>query len=96
MRYIAPLRHQAQALARTLAGEPTALVYPMMPIMVKTPVMPIMACLPKLGIQADWCVEGRGLNWTALAYDQHNQLQGFILTGDARQEKLTYLKALQD
>ncbi len=43
--YVAPLMAAARAIARTLAGQPTAIDLPPMPVMVKTPSYP-MALLP--------------------------------------------------
>ena len=44
--YVMPIMQQARALAATLAGTPTAVIYPAMPVIVKTPACPTVVCPP--------------------------------------------------
>ena len=44
--YVLPLMNCARALAKTLAGQPTEVKYPVMPVMVKTPSLPVVTCPP--------------------------------------------------
>ena len=39
--YVMPIMNAAKALAATLAGTPTPVVFPLMPVSVKTPALPI-------------------------------------------------------
>jgi len=52
--YVMPLMRCARALARTLAGTPTAVDYPAMPVVVKTPAMPVVVAPPPPGAVGDW------------------------------------------
>jgi rubredoxin-NAD+ reductase len=52
--YVMPLMRCARALARTLAGTPTAVDYPAMPVVVKTPAMPVVVAPPPSGAAGDW------------------------------------------
>ncbi|MHB1060873.1 MAG: FAD-dependent oxidoreductase, partial [Thiobacillus sp.] len=55
--YVQPLMVQARALAATLTGTPTPVVYPAMPVMVKTPAHPVAVLPPKIGAVGGWKVE---------------------------------------
>ncbi|MBT9590351.1 MAG: FAD-dependent oxidoreductase, partial [Thiobacillus sp.] len=55
--YVMPLMVQARALAATLAGTPTPVVYPPMPVIIKTPAHPVAVLPPKTGATGGWEVE---------------------------------------
>ena len=46
--YVLPLMQQGRALAATLAGTPTPVIYPAMPVTVKTPACPTVVCPPPI------------------------------------------------
>lgn len=79
--YVQPLMVQARALAATLAGTPTAVVYPAMPVMVKTPAHPVAVLPPRIGAAGSWKVECGDSGICALHLDDNGRLQGFALTG---------------
>ncbi|MBW8458091.1 MAG: FAD-dependent oxidoreductase [Thiobacillus sp.] len=79
--YVQPLMVQARALAATLAGTPTPVVYPAMPVMVKTPAHPVAALPPRIGAAGSWKVECGETGICALHLDDNGRLQGFALTG---------------
>lgn len=79
--YVQPLMVQAHALAATLAGTPTAVVYPAMPVMVKTPAHPVAALPPRIGAAGSWKIECGEAGICALHLDDNGRLQGFALTG---------------
>ena len=78
--YVMPLMQAARALAKTLAGEHTALSYPVMPVVVKTPAYPVVVASPPAGAAGEWQVETAEDGLCALFYDAQQQLQGFALT----------------
>lgn len=92
--FIAPLLHCARALAKTLAGEITPVVYPAMPISIKTPSCPIVVSPPPCNIEGEWEIIGADKNLRALFYDKQHNLLGFALTGTAVSEKLVLTKQL--
>lgn len=92
--YVAPLIVSARALAQNLAGNPTAVSYSPMPVILKTPACPIVVNPPPRGIMGQWHITGEDPDKKALFYDQANQLQGFALTGKAVIEKLSLVKEL--
>lgn len=79
--YVQPLMVQARALAATLTGTPTPVLYPAMPVMVKTPAHPVAVLPPKVGAVGGWKVECSDTGVCALHTDAAGRLQGFALTG---------------
>lgn len=79
--YVQPLMVQARALAATLTGTPTPVVYPAMPVMVKTPAHPVAVLPPKIGAAGGWKVDCGDSGICALHVDADGRLQGFALTG---------------
>ncbi|HCA26890.1 MAG TPA: FAD-dependent oxidoreductase, partial [Betaproteobacteria bacterium] len=92
--FVLPLMHGARALARTLAGEATAVSYPAMPVVVKTPACPAVVAPPETGIAGEWQVNGEADGVRALFYDSARQLRGFALTGAAAAQKQALARQL--
>ena len=87
--YVLPITHGAKALARTLAGEPTPVQYPAMPVVVKTPACPAVICLPsRAGGAWSVAVEGDGLRGIHRGPDGETT-DGFILLGTAVKERMS-------
>ncbi len=85
--FVLPLMAQARALAATLAGHPTPVAYPAMPVVVKTPAWPTVVCPPPAQAPGQWqvtetddAVEARFVGTGA---DGQAQLLGFALQGKA-------------
>ncbi|NMG75037.1 NAD(P)/FAD-dependent oxidoreductase [Aromatoleum diolicum] len=88
--FVMPIMQQARALAATLAGTPTRLNYPAMPVVVKTPACPTVVCPPAPDAQGSWQILGgqdaaAGLEVQFLAPDE--KLLGFALLGAATARK---------
>lgn len=79
--FVMPIMHQAKALAATLTGTPTAVVYPIMPVVVKTPACPAVVCPPAPGVTGQWQVVITPGNAEALYLTDAGQLAGFALVG---------------
>ncbi len=92
--YVAPLMAAARALGRTLAGEPTEVGYPAMPVTIKTPACPVVVSPPAPGAAGRWLVEAQGSSVKAEFRDEAGNLLGFALTGDATRHKLALQKEL--
>lgn len=95
--FVLPLMAQARALAKTLAGQPTPLVLPAMPVVVKTPCLPIVVCPPKPGQDGQWHITGEGRDREAVFTGTDGASHGFALTGTAcsrRQELAKTMPAL--
>jgi rubredoxin-NAD+ reductase len=92
--YVMPIMHAARALAKTLAGEPTAVRYPAMPVVVKIPACPTVVSPPSPGMQGNWEIGGEGADLICRFVGTEDQLLGFALTGNAVSQKNTLLGAL--
>lgn len=87
--FILPIMNAARALGKTLAGTPTALSYPAMPVVVKTPACPTVVSPPAMGAAGAWVEEevegGEGIR--ALFKAPDGTLLGCALLGDASKER---------
>ena len=92
--YVAPLMAAAKALGKTLAGEPTEVVYPAMPVTIKTPACPVCVAPPAPDAQGQWQIEADGNNVKGEFRDASGALLGFALTGDATKAKMALQKQL--
>ncbi|MGM0675971.1 MAG: FAD-dependent oxidoreductase [Pseudomonadota bacterium] len=79
--YVMPILRAAPALGRTLAGEPTAVSYPAMPVRVKTPSHPVMVSPVSPNARGQWSVDEVGEGVKALFHGDQGRLLGFALTG---------------
>ncbi len=80
--YVMPIMQQARALAATLAGNPTPVAYPAMPVVVKTPAWPTVVCPPAANAQGEWQVTADDEQIVA-RFVAGEQLLGFALQGKA-------------
>lgn len=88
--YVMPLMQQGRALAATLAGTPTPVSYPAMPVVVKTPACPTVVCPPPPGAVGQWQVtasEEGSDGCEARFMDDTGRLLGFALLGSATAQK---------
>ncbi|MBK5529711.1 FAD-dependent oxidoreductase [Pseudomonas sp. TH06] len=99
--YVMPIMLQARALAQTLAGRPTPVAYPAMPVTIKTSVLPTVVASP-MDSDGLWSTEWADrcdksiVNVKSLYHDQHRRMRGFVLMGAATQHKAELLKSLPD
>ena len=85
--YVMPLMQQARALAATLAGSPTPVVYPAMPVVVKTPACPTVVCPPPVNAAGEWQVITTDEGCDARFIGVDGQVLGFALLGTATAQK---------
>ena len=81
--YVMPIMQQARALAATLAGTPTAVLYPAMPVIVKTPACPTVVCPPPMAAVGEWSVDATADALEARFHAVDGTLLGFALMGSA-------------
>ena len=93
MPYVMPIMLGARALANTLTGCKSEVIYPAMPVAVKTPAQPVVVCPPPMNHQGQWQEEVIGSGIKACCYE-NNRLIGFALTGDAVSEKQQLAKQI--
>ena len=94
--YVMPIMNAAKALAATLAGQPTALVFPLMPVAVKTPALPIVVAAPHPNLNGQWTQDAgvepeAGGAWRFV--DDAGQQRGFVLTGKQSSRRMELAKA---
>lgn len=81
--FIMPIMHAARSLARTLAGTPTRVSYPAMPVAVKTPAYPIVVSPPPRGVWGEWHMTENEQGQDARFVGAAGELLGFVLGGKA-------------
>ncbi len=87
--YVMPLMQQARALAATLTGTRTQVVYPCMPVMVKTPACPTVVCPPAPHAVGTWQVSTDADGCDARFIGADGSTLGFALLGAATSQKQT-------
>jgi rubredoxin-NAD+ reductase len=92
--YVLPLMAAARALAQTLNNKPTPVAYPAMPVGVKTPITPLTFHPPIGGNEGQWEYEEEGNNVRAYFKNANGELRGFVLTGEATNDKAKLTKEL--
>lgn len=91
--FVLPIMHAARALAKTLAGTPTAVDYPPMPVVVKTPALPAVVAPPPATPGA-WSLRRVEQGLEARFEDEAGVLRGFALLGAATARKSALAKLL--
>ena len=94
--FVLPLMAQARALANTLAGMPTPLVLPALPVVVKTPCLPMAISPPAMGAAGEWNIEGEGPDLKALFVTPDGKKLGFALSGSFAAQRQTLAKEMPD
>jgi rubredoxin-NAD+ reductase len=89
--YVMPIMSAARALAATLAGSPTTLVFSLMPVSVKTPALPLVVAAAQAGLAGSWAGAGEGI-WHWL--DDAGLPRGFVLAGAQTSQRMAQAKLL--
>ncbi|BBU31795.1 pyridine nucleotide-disulfide oxidoreductase [Burkholderia sp. THE68] len=95
--YVLPIMHAARALARTLAGEPTRVDFPVMPVTVKSPAAPTVVVPPnetgtwRFAPASDDPLDGLA---ALCEHADDKRALGFALLGAATQGKAALIKAM--
>jgi rubredoxin---NAD+ reductase len=90
--YVMPIMNAAKALAATLSGTPTPVVFPLMPVSVKTPALPIVVAAPHPALAGQWVSEAQEEGvWRFL--DSSHAQRGFVLTGKQTARRMELAKA---
>ncbi len=95
--YVMPIMSAARALAATLAGTPTALVFPLMPVSIKTPAWPVVVATAHPGQPGEWVADpapGNGEPGGAWRFvDPEGAQRGFVLTAKQTARRMEFAKA---
>jgi rubredoxin-NAD+ reductase len=92
--YVMPIMHAARALAQTLAGTNTAIVFPAMPVIIKTPAHPVVVQPAPKNITGTWQMLDNSGGVKMTFNDEQNKVHGFVLTGAKTAERQAMLKLL--
>jgi len=92
--YVMPIMQAARILAMVLAGQDASLVYPAMPVMIKTPALPLIVSPPPLGVSGSWSIKQVDGGIEALFQNDQSELVGFALAGSATSQRATLTKLL--
>ena len=87
--YVMPIMQAAKALAATLAGTPTEVLFGLMPVAIKTPALPIVVAPPAPGSAGNWHSAEPGI-WQFI--DPQAQVRGFALTGTQTSQRAAQAK----
>ena len=94
--YVMPIMHAAKTLAAVLAGQAVELVYPAMPVVVKTPALPLVVSPPAINSQGIWNVTHIEGGILARFENDTAELLGFVLAGQATNQRSALTKLLPD
>lgn len=87
--YVMPIMAAAKALAANLAGTPAEVVFPLMPVSVKTPALPLVVAPPQPGTDGQWHMPEAGLwQWV----DEAGLQRGFVLAGTQTAQRMVQSK----
>lgn len=85
--YIMPVMQAARAMAQTLAGAPTEIKFPAMPVMIKTPDCPAVVSPPLPEQKGGWETVADELGVKALFKGEDGAVLGMALLGEASKER---------
>jgi rubredoxin-NAD+ reductase len=91
--YVMPIMNAARALAATLAGKPTEVVFPLMPVSIKTPALPIVVAAAHPALQGTWVADSEPGAWRFM--DTDGAQRGFVLTGAQTARRMELAKTTQ-
>ncbi len=92
--FVLPIMHAGRALARVLNGENAKVVFPAMPVVVKTPAHPVAVSPVARDAVGVWLELASGQGVRMEFVDALNKLTGFALTGEYAAERNELAKRL--
>ncbi|MEG3640539.1 NAD(P)/FAD-dependent oxidoreductase [Magnetococcus sp. PR-3] len=92
--YVQPLMVGGRALAATLAHKPTPVIYPIMPVVIKTTLHPIVT-MPPGDRAGSWFMSHTPKGVMGRYMGEGGVLEGFVLTGEHTKLKSTLVKEMQ-
>ena len=92
--YVLPIMHSGRALARILNNEEAKVIFPAMPVVVKTPAHPIAVLPVARNAIGTWQELAPGSGIKMGFFNEHNKMTGFVLTGEFAAERNEMTKQL--
>ena len=93
--YVMPIMNAAKALAATLNGTKTELVFPLMPVAIKTPALPIVVSAAHPRTTGNWVADSAETEGLWRFMDSEDVQRGFVLTGKSTARRMELSKATQ-
>ena len=91
--YVMPIMNAAKALAATLNGTTTELVFPLMPVAIKTPALPIVVSAAHPALTGNWVADTAAAEGLWRFMDSEDVQRGFVLTGKSTARRMELSKA---
>jgi rubredoxin-NAD+ reductase len=85
--FVLPIMHAARALAKTLAGEETPVLFPSMPVVIKTPAHPVAMLPVARDAVGNWQLRANSDGVKMEFIDAEQRISGFVLTGPYATER---------
>lgn len=85
--FIAPIMVGAKALAKTLTGEESSVIYPAMPVVIKTPACPLAVVPPPRDEKGEWTIDQTASGVKAIFRSYTGEISGFALSGEWIKER---------
>ncbi|MDO8351783.1 MAG: FAD-dependent oxidoreductase [Gallionella sp.] len=79
--FVLPIMHAGRALAKILNGDDTQVIFPAMPVVVKTPAHPIAVSPVARDALGSWRTLASGNGISMGFFDPQDRITGFVLTG---------------
>jgi rubredoxin-NAD+ reductase len=93
--FVMPIMSAAKALAATLSGTRTELVFPLMPVSIKTPALPIVVASAHPALAGAWIADAAEPQGVWRFMDSEGAQRGFVLTGKSTARRAELSKATQ-
>jgi rubredoxin-NAD+ reductase len=90
-----PIMNAAKVLAATLNGARTELVFPLMPVSIKTPASPIVVSAAHPALMGNWVADATVSQGVWRFMDSEGIQRGFVLTGKSTAMRSELSKATQ-
>ena len=92
--YVLPIMHEGRTLAKILNSEAAKVIFPAMPVVVKTPAHPVVVAPAPRDASGTWRVLASGAGIKMAFYAEQDKMAGFVLTGDYVPERNEMSKKL--
>lgn len=92
--FVLPIMHAGRALAKILNGEETQVVFPAMPVVVKTPAHPVAVSPVARDAAGSWKELASGDGVKMGFFDDQDRMTGFVLTGAYAGERSEMIRRL--
>lgn len=91
--YVMPIMNAAKALAATLTGTATPVVFPLMPVSIKTPAWPIVVSAAHPAVAGEWVADAEAASGVWRFMDNEGVQRGFVLTAKQTARRMELAKA---